>query len=187
MFNVDKYVEDVIMRETGGTQDYVNDPDDAGGETRWGITKATAREYGYMGDMRQLPKETAINIYKSRYWLRPGYDKLVTVDSKLAETSFDFGVLVGEKVSSRMVQRALNVLNNKGQYYPDIIADGIIGNKTIAAYNGYKNIRGKEGIQLLHNVICGFRSTYLVEVAERKEINEKYVFGWLSNRVHWNE
>lgn len=41
---------------------------DNGGATRWGITERVARKWGYKGDMRQLPQETAMEIAKSEYW-----------------------------------------------------------------------------------------------------------------------
>ncbi len=40
-----------ILGKEGG---YVNHPDDKGGPTNWGITQATARAHGYVGDMRDL-------------------------------------------------------------------------------------------------------------------------------------
>lgn len=42
---------DRLMKHEGG---YVNNPNDPGGETMWGVTKAVARQYGYTGSMRQL-------------------------------------------------------------------------------------------------------------------------------------
>lgn len=41
---------DATFQHEGG---YVNNPNDRGGETNWGITIAVARAYGYTGPMRQ--------------------------------------------------------------------------------------------------------------------------------------
>ena len=56
-----------VLKHEGG---YVNNPKDPGGETHWGITKQTAREYGYKGEMCQLTREQAIGIYKKAFWER---------------------------------------------------------------------------------------------------------------------
>lgn len=57
---IDLMVEKVLKSEGG----YVNNPKDKGGETKYGITVAVARANGYKGNMRNLPKQTAIDIYK---------------------------------------------------------------------------------------------------------------------------
>lgn len=53
-----------ILKSEGG---YVNDPNDRGGETKYGITKAKARELGYTGDMRNMPKNIAETYYSGLY------------------------------------------------------------------------------------------------------------------------
>ena len=42
---------------------------DNGGKTMYGVTEAVARAWGYQGDMRNLPKQTAMEIAKAKYWL----------------------------------------------------------------------------------------------------------------------
>lgn len=41
---------------------------DNGGPTRWGVTQAVARRWGYQGDMKVLPQETAKQIAMANYW-----------------------------------------------------------------------------------------------------------------------
>src|SRR5690349_15926724 len=51
-----------VLQHEGG---YVNDPNDPGGETRWGISKiAHPKE-----DIKNLTKERAAEIYFHEYWL----------------------------------------------------------------------------------------------------------------------
>ncbi|MGT3216592.1 glycosyl hydrolase 108 family protein, partial [Yersinia enterocolitica] len=64
---------DAILGKEGG---YVNHPDDKGGPTRWGITQKVARAHGYMGDMRNLPRETALSILEADYWTGPRFDQI---------------------------------------------------------------------------------------------------------------
>jgi hypothetical protein len=45
-----------------------NHPNDSGGKTFRGITTATARSYGWTGDVCQLPKDKILKIYHERYW-----------------------------------------------------------------------------------------------------------------------
>lgn len=49
---------------------YVDNPQDPGRATRWGITEAVAREADYRGPMRDLPQSVAQEIGYQRYWLR---------------------------------------------------------------------------------------------------------------------
>ena len=48
-----------IIKVEGGV---VNDPNDSGGATNFGITEQVAREYGYTNDMRDLPRVAAVRI-----------------------------------------------------------------------------------------------------------------------------
>ena len=47
---------------------------DNGGPTRWGVTQAVARRWGYQGDMKVLPQETAKQIAMANYWSPFGCD-----------------------------------------------------------------------------------------------------------------
>lgn len=51
---------------------YVNDPDDPGGETKWGISK---RAYPNL-DIKNLTPEAAASIYAKDYWDRCSCDSL---------------------------------------------------------------------------------------------------------------
>lgn len=69
-----------ILGKEGG---YVNHPDDKGGPTNWGITQATARAHGYTGDMRNLTRQQAMDIYEADYWYGPRFDQVSTVSRPL--------------------------------------------------------------------------------------------------------
>jgi lysozyme family protein len=51
---------------------YVNDPDDPGGETKWGISK----RYHPDEDIANLTPERAAEIYKDEYWDKCGCDDI---------------------------------------------------------------------------------------------------------------
>lgn len=54
-----------LMGNEGG---FVDNPDDPGGATNFGITQRVARANGYDGDMRALPLALAKSIAKTEYW-----------------------------------------------------------------------------------------------------------------------
>lgn len=55
---------------------YSNNPADPGGETNHGVTVQVARDHGYTGSMRELPKETAQQIYVGSYVEGPAFTSL---------------------------------------------------------------------------------------------------------------
>ena len=56
---------DEVIRIEGG---YVNDPDDPGGETNYGITKRLAVAHGYKGSMINMTQDQAKEIYRQSFW-----------------------------------------------------------------------------------------------------------------------
>jgi lysozyme family protein len=109
MNNFDRAFDDLIGNEGG----YVNHQDDPGGETNWGITAKVARRYGYIGQMIDLPKETAKGIYGNLYWL-PVFD---LIPYQVSFQLFDGAVNSGLTQSVKWLQRALKV-NDDGIFGP---------------------------------------------------------------------
>ncbi|EJO47563.1 hypothetical protein B498_1427 [Enterobacter sp. SST3] len=100
-------------------------------------------------------------------------------------TSFIFGagVNMGPSVQTKWFQRWLNVFNIQGTLYPDLIADGFIGPRTISALKSYLSRRGKEGeLVMLRALNCSQGQRYL-ELAEQRSANETFVYGWVKERV----
>jgi len=110
-----KLIEGILTREGG----YVNDSSDSGGETNWGITIAVARQYKYIGEMIDLPKEKAFNIYSDMYWDVVKADKMLSLSERVTEEVVDTGVNMGPPRAVRFLQRCLNVLNLQGKHYAD--------------------------------------------------------------------
>ena len=175
----DQIIEGILGKEGG----YVNNPNDKGGPTRWGITQTTARAYGYSGDMKALPRDTAKAIYLSQYWTEPKFDRIAELSPAIAQELCDTGVNMGPSVASKFFQRWLTALNMRGKLYPDLIPDGAIGPRTITALKGYLSVRGKEGEQVLLRALnCSQGARYL-ELAEGREANEDFLYGWVKERV----
>ena len=177
---VEKLIDDVIGREGG----YSNNPKDRGGPTRWGITEQVARAYGYRGDMRDLPRETAVTIYRRRYWLDVRFDKIAAKLPAVATEMFDCGINMGQAVAATFLQRSLNVLNRGAKDYPDIGADGAIGAMTLAAIEGYRTRRaGAEGEAVLLWLIRALRAGRYVAIAENSPSQEEFEYGWIARQV----
>lgn len=107
---------DRLIGHEGG---YVDHPDDPGGETNWGVTLRTAREAGYTGDMRDLTREQAREIYRVAYWGRARCEEF---DGAIAFQLFDAAVNHGVGNAIRFLQRAAGVAD-----------DGVIGPVTMKA------------------------------------------------------
>lgn len=176
---INQYIDDLIKREGG----YVNDPTDRGGETKYGITVAVARAYGYKGAMKDLPVETAKAIYLKNYWTAPRFDQVNNILPSAAEELLDTGVNCGVEFAKPLLQRALNCLNLNGSLYADLAVDGIYGAKTIDALKIYMKKRGKDGEVVLLRVLNSLQAERYISIVERNPSQEKYFFGWMLQRV----
>nr|WP_317893694.1 glycosyl hydrolase 108 family protein [uncultured Sphingomonas sp.] len=173
-------VDEVIAREGG----YSNHPADRGGPTNWGITEQVARAYGYRGDMRTLPRSTAVEIYLKRYWSGPGFDKVATRDAALAAELFDAGVNMGPAWAGKFLQRALNLLNSEAKHYPDIAVDGGVGTMTLASLDGYLRQRNNgEGRAVLLWLVRAFRTGRYADITEANRTQEVFLYGWIARQV----
>jgi lysozyme family protein len=179
LYSEDDIFKEIITREGG----YVNHPDDKGGATCWGIAKKTARAHGYNGDMRNLTQEQALAIYKADYWQGPRYDEIAKLSYPIATELCDTGVNMGPSVQSKFFQRWLNAFNDQQQIYPDLTPDGQIGPRTISALKSFLSHRGSEGENVMLRALnCSQGQRYL-ELAEGREANESFIYGWIKNRV----
>ncbi len=84
---------------------YTNDPNDPGGETKFGISK---RSYPNL-IISQLTLEDAFNIYKRDFWNRIDADNL---PGSVSYQLFDFAVNSGIETAIRYFQRSLNVADD---------------------------------------------------------------------------
>lgn len=94
-----------IDRVLGHEGRYVNDPDDPGGETNWGISK---RSYPHV-NIKELGREDAIAIYYRDFWLKILGDQL---SDGASYQLLDSAVNSGVTQSVRFMQRALGVADD---------------------------------------------------------------------------
>lgn len=170
-----------VIAAEGGYSDH---PHDTGGATMYGITERVARASGYAGDMRSLPRDMAVRIYIDQYYVAPGFDRVALLSPRIAFELTDTGVNQGPRVASEYLQRCLNVFNRQGRIYRDLLVDGQVGSKTISALRGFLAHReGGEGV-LLAALNCLQGARY-IDLAERREENESFVYGWMRERIRF--
>lgn len=177
--SIDQMIDELIGREGR----YSNNPADSGGVTMWGIVEKTARRHGYTGLMRDLPRTMAQHIYRQEYFIGPGFYKVYALSQAIAEEMFDTGVNMGTSVPTPWLQRTLNALNRQGGDYADIEVDGDIGPATISALRAFLNKRGADGEAVILRALNGLQTARYIELAEKREKDETFLFGWLLNRV----
>lgn len=172
------------FREVVGIEGkYSNDPADSGGETMWGITIAVAREAGYTGPMRSMPLSEAQRIYRAKFWNLLRLDDVAKVSADAALEVFEQAVNMGLDRAGRNLQRSINVMNRAGTDYPDITVDGRVGPGTIRALTELQAKRGANGIKALVRALNTLQGAFYIDLAERREKDERFVAGWLLNRV----
>jgi len=180
-------VDHTLLLEGG----FGDDPQDPGGATNWGITIGVLRAWsrrvlgapGTLESLKHLTREDAVKLYKARYWDVIKLDDVAEIDADVAKELFDTGVNMGPATGVKFLQRLLNVLNNRGQHYEEIDADGGVGEQTLGALRAYRDRRGEDGMMVLVAGLNCMQGARYVSIAENREDSEKFVYGWLKNRV----
>lgn len=158
---------------------YVNNPRDPGGETNHGITQTVARNHGYKGEIRDMPKEFAEYVYRRDYIERPGFDRLVARSPAVGKKVIDIGVNAGPARASRWVQEAINHLSRGCQDYPCITVDARIGPATIAAYQALEKRRGRvKACELTIKLLDARQATHYTSLRM-----PTFVVGWVDHRI----
>jgi len=130
MADFSKAIQSLLDRE--GRDKITNDPNDAGGLTKWGITLGDYKAHGVDldgdgiingDDLRLVNEQQAEDYYEKNYWDSLSLDNLTS--QSVAEKVFDNGVNLGLGAIGKLLQTAIG----------NIVVDGKIGPKTIAAAN----------------------------------------------------
>lgn len=128
MQTVEQIAAQIVAREGG----YVNDPDDPGGATKYGVTIGTMRRLGLdlnhdgridAQDVKALTRAQAQQIFVDHYFKRP---RIAELPAPVQASVFDMYVNAGAnavKILQRLVTRMGFAASD----------DGVIGPQTIAA------------------------------------------------------
>ena len=151
MIRAEKFIRIVLLSE-GGSK-YTNDPNDAGGETKYGISKKAFPNV----DIKNLTEADAISLYKKMYYDPCKCDSFN--DELLALHVFDFGVNAGISRSIKTLQSVIGVK-----------ADGVIGKQTIEKANSNDYVK----------IYIDARKAFYYSIGVGS--NKKFIKGWI-NRV----
>lgn len=129
--NFDEAFDRLIGHEGG----YANHPSDPGGETMWGVTARVARANGFTGDMRDLPRDKAKQIYHDLYWTPVKADQL---PEAVRFDVFDAAVNSGVSQAVKWLQRVVGATPD-GQIGPATLAAATAAGPLIGArFNGVR-------------------------------------------------
>ncbi|WP_425039357.1 holin-associated N-acetylmuramidase [Primorskyibacter sp. S187A] len=163
--HVRQLAEDIIAREGG----YVNDPDDPGGATNFGVTIHTMRRLGLdldgdgkitPEDVKRLNRDQAVDIFLRHYYTKPGIALLPDV---VQASVFDMYVNAGSN-AVRILQRMLRDMGF------DIVVDGVIGPQTAGAAHEAAE-RAPEAFADAYGIA---RRNYYFRIADRRPASRKY-------------
>ena len=143
---------------------YSNDIDDAGGETKFGISK---RSYTNL-DIKNLSVEKAKEIYKKDFWENQNYKNIK--NKKLAIKVFDLAVNVGASRANKLTKRALRAVNKK------VEENGALDDVTICLINE------SDATDLL-SALKSEAAGYYRLIVSTKPHRAKFLKGWL-NRAY---
>lgn len=165
MHDVRQIAEEIVAREGG----YVNDPDDPGGATKWGVTIHTMRRLGLdltgdgrvtPADVRKLSRAQAVDIFIRHYFEKPRISGLPDV---LHASVFDMYVNAGGN-AVKILQR---LLRDMGQ---PVDVDGAIGPQTRAAAAAAYQVAPAH----LADAYAIARRNYYFRLADRRPASRKY-------------
>lgn len=143
-------IEKVLVHEGN----YVDDPADKGGRTKYGISQ---RAYPDL-DIKNLNKEQAKEIYHRDYWMKSYADKL---PHDVRYIHFDTAINMGLKRAAKLLQESIG----------GMAVDGIIGSQTLS--NASKTNLYKYAI---------YRLAYYNKIVQKNHSQVKFIGGW-TNRI----
>ena len=147
-------VDAIILPHEGGT--YTDDPLDAGGPTKWGITIPVLSAYRHRTctaeDIKALTKDEATDLYIARY-VRP----FAGLSDPLRVNVIDMAVNAGNERATRLLQQTVGAA-----------VDGMIGPETIG-------LSDKRDWNVLYT---GVRLAFYEGLIERSPSQVKWRNGW---------
>lgn len=176
MQSVKEIATEIVAREGG----FVNDPDDPGGATNFGVTIHTMRRLGldltgdgYINteDVRRLTRGQAIDIFIKHYFERPLIGELPT---PLQATVFDMYVNAGGN-AVKILQRLLREMGF------DVVVDGALGPQSFAAVRSAMR-KAPEPFVDAYGIA---RRNYYFRLADRRPTSRKYARNRAGGKGGW--
>lgn len=170
----------VVLKHEGG---YVNNPNDPGGATNFGISLRFLADHPEEGDfnhdghvdaedIRNMTPEQAMEVYKNEWWNKFNYGSII--DQTLATKVFDMSVNMGAKRAHIIVQTALN-----SAFGLKLSVDGVLGSATYSVINNCTD----DTEQTLMTAICDEQWGFYQRLIEQKPSLSVFAKGW-KNRAY---
>ena len=159
MHSVEEITREIIKREGG----FVNDPDDPGGATKYGITihtLRTLRGQATIEDIRKLTLEQAAEIYQEHYFYAPKIDRLPV---PLQASVYDMQVNAGRN-AVKLLQRLL------ADFDEEVGVDGNLGPQSFGATQRAFDKAG----QFLIDAYAIARRDYYFAIGDKRPRSRKY-------------
>lgn len=165
MQTVKQIATDIVTREGG----FVNDPDDPGGATNFGVTIHTMRRLGLdltgdgtvdIRDVRSLTRGQAIDIFIKHYFERPLIAELPPL---LQPSVFDMYVNAGAN-AVKILQQLLCEMGHQ------VSTDGALGPQSLGAVRHAMTKAPEEFV----NAYGIARRNYYFRLADRRPASRKY-------------
>jgi lysozyme family protein len=176
MQTVEQIAEAIIRREGG----FVNDTDDPGGATNFGVTVHTMRRLGLdldadgdvdISDVRLMDKDRAREIFLKNYFYEPKLDRL---PRPLQPSVFDMYVNAG----AQAVKLLQSLFNDMGF---GVAVDGKLGPQTVKAARNAM-LMAPEHLVDAYGIA---RRNYYYRLADRRPASRKYARTTKGNKGGW--
>ena len=176
MPSVKDIATEIVKREGG----YVNDPDDPGGATKFGVTIHTMRRLGLdlnqdgrvdTADVRNLTRDQAVDIFIKHYFERP---LIAELPPALQPTVFDMYVNAGAN-AVKILQRLLVDMNY------DVTVDGALGPQSLGAVHRAM----QKAPQHFVDAYGIARRNYYFRLADRRVASRKYARARSGGKGGW--
>ncbi len=156
----------------------VNNPNDPGGRTVWGIAERFHPEEWANG----VPSRARAKVfYKTEYWDHIAGDQLLAISGAVANEVFEQQVNSGQ--GAKHLQKSLNLLNRQQKDYPDIAVDGGIGPMTIDMLGRYFKRWGADAETIMLRTLNGYQFMLFESCARSDGKFEEFENGWILKRI----
>lgn len=186
MASYDLALQQLLQHEGG----YADDPADRGGETYRGVARSIHPQWsgwkrvdslrGKRGFPASLARDKKLqaavaSFYRENYWAPLQGERLD--NEEVAQELFDTAVNMGVRSAIRFFQESLNLLNRNEKTYEDLVVDGWLGEKSLAALGVL--LRSDRGSRHLVKMLNAMQAGRYIDTMRNDPSQERFARGWL--------
>ena len=165
---VDDMVDTILAHEGG----FVDDPDDRGGATNFGITQLTYSKWldrpATVADVKAMSVATAREIYLTNYYFKP---RINSLPEAIQPQIFDCSINHGPYRAIKFLQTVCNLAG-----FGPLSVDGVMGPKTRESVEAAFEAMGEYFI----NAITDERVHFYHQIVKNDASQQKFLNGWLN-------